>query len=247
MVSKISCNNFIESLYRKDDSLPFKCFGDAPSESYEKVSLATCSLACNKLKDCLAFQFYETRKCDLFVKWSIWIKQSVEGCSLFIRAELCPLSFAYIPSSKTCYKLEVGSWNWEQARSWCNRLSPPNTFPAVINTLKKINAVDFFLNSVIDSYNIQCYNDDYYARKIWFGGQRENPFDVQTSFYWKPFVNVSLSLGNETNWQSFQPDGSSMYPKLESCIAFATNTYQWNDLECFHLKCALCEATSGVN
>ncbi|ESO11231.1 hypothetical protein HELRODRAFT_183406 [Helobdella robusta] len=244
---KIICKYNSERLYRKDDNLPFTCFGDAPSATHENVSLARCSLACNNLKNCLVFQYYETNKCDLFVTWSIWIKQSVGGCSLYTRAGLCPPSFVYFPLSNSCYKLEVGSWNWEQARSWCNHLSPPYTFPAIINTTKKNDAVTFYLNSIKDSNNIDCYNSDYFSRKMWIGGQRIDPANVLTIFVWKPFPNVALSLGNETFWFPTQPDAFLGSLFLESCMTFWHDNFNWNDLSCYYAKCVLCEATPILN
>ncbi|ESO11232.1 hypothetical protein HELRODRAFT_183407 [Helobdella robusta] len=189
----------VGSLYRRDVKLPFTCFADASNKTFANISLPQCSLACDRYNGCLAFQYYESSRCDLFETWSTWIKQSL-GCSLYIRAELCPPSFVYFFSSKSCYKLEVGSWNWEQARSWLLKLSS-------IDIFKIINFVIF------DSNNNGCYDTDFYSRKIWLSGQKVDPLNISTPFVWKPFPNVSLSLGNKTFWYPDQPNAFG-YPGI---------------------------------
>ncbi|ESO11235.1 hypothetical protein HELRODRAFT_183410 [Helobdella robusta] len=73
---------------------------------------------------------------------------------------------------------------------------------------------ELIINFVIfDSNNNGCYDTDFYSRKIWLSGQKVDPLNISTPFVWKPFPNVSRSLGNKTFWYPDQPNAFG-YPGI---------------------------------
>lgn len=168
------------------------------------------------------------------------IKKMLQDLNEIASRKVCPSGFDYLPEADACYKLVFQSLTWDRAGELCRNIMPGVHLSAITSAVKQ-KAIESYLQQEFKKRESSiCHthllNDG--GKQVWLGGQTQDPNQCNTPYVWKTLTEVNIPF-DYANWNVDEPN---CLRTVENCAQISDNRkYAWNDADCNHLSCALCE------
>lgn len=156
-----------------------------------------------------------------------------------IECKVCPSGFEYYPGADACYRVIFQRLSWYGSSQVCRSVLPGVHVAAITSAAKQQAIRDYLEKEFKRSESSACVKDEWIGggKSVWLSGQTKDPSRCDTPYYWKTLNAVEIPF-EYTNWIPGEP---SCFVNERCAHIAGAYDYKWNDGDCSHLICALCE------